>query len=151
MPRAFSSGALSIWSNADASLRFGYLSCRTLVIAAVSVVFPWSMCPMVPMLTCGLVRSNLALATGFLSPCLSRSCACSGVGSARGRRARARRPAYSPVAFAGLMARLRDRCAPRAVDDPRCSLSRRLRDDLLGDVGRDLGVRVEHHGVARPP
>ena len=68
MPRAFSSGALSIWSNADASLRFGYLSCRTLVIAAVSVVFPWSMCPMVPMLTCGLVRSNLALATGFLSP-----------------------------------------------------------------------------------
>src|SRR6476661_8085995 len=78
MPRAFSSGALSIWSNADASLRFGYLSCRTLVIAAVSVVFPWSMCPMVPMLTCGLVRSNLALATGFLSPCLSQSCACLG-------------------------------------------------------------------------
>src|SRR4051812_43733377 len=78
MPRAFSSGALSIWSNADASLRFGYLSCRTLVIAAVSVVFPWSMCPMVPMLTCGLVRSNLALATGFLSPCLTQSCACLG-------------------------------------------------------------------------
>src|SRR5690242_7063864 len=67
MPRAFSSGALSIWSNAEASLRFGYLSCSTLVIAAVSVVLPWSMCPMVPMLTCGLVRSNLALATGFLS------------------------------------------------------------------------------------
>src|SRR3954466_7500168 len=113
IPRAFSSGALSIWSNADASLRFGYLSCRTLVIAAVSVVFPWSMCPMVPMLTCGLVRSNLALATGFLSPCL-RS------------RARARGLAvvlgwyrdYSPVALAGLMARLRDRSAPRAVDGP---------------------------------
>src|SRR4029078_12277769 len=63
MPRAFSSGALSIWSKADASLMFVYLSCSTLVIAAVSVVLPWSMCPMVPMLTCGFVRSNLALAT----------------------------------------------------------------------------------------
>ena len=65
------------------------------MIAAVSVVFPWSMCPMVPMLTCGLVRSNLALATGFLSPCVSQSCACLGV------RARARVvPGYSPVALA---------------------------------------------------
>src|SRR3954466_10252893 len=125
IPRAFSSGALSIWSNADASLRSGYLSCRTLVIAAVSVVFPWSMCPMVPMLTCGLVRSNLALATGFLSPCVSQSYASLGVravlaapGSPRGRQG---------VLLAG-----------------------RLGDDLLGDVGRDLGVRVEHHGVARP-
>src|SRR6476620_3562709 len=113
MPRAFSSGALSIWSNADASLRFGYLSCRTLVIAAVSVVFPWSMCPMVPMLTCGLVRSNLALATGFLSSWL-----------------RSRTRVWGAVQV-GLLAS-------------------RLGDDLLGDVGRDLGVRVEHHGVARP-
>src|ERR671916_209799 len=67
MPRWRSSGALSIWSNADTAFRSGNLSCSTLVIAAVSVVLPWSMCPMVPMLTCGLVRSNLALATGFLS------------------------------------------------------------------------------------
>src|ERR1700710_217774 len=66
IPRAFSSGALSIWSNADASLRFGNLSCRTLVIAAVSVVFPWSMCPMVPTLRCGLVRSNFCLAIPVL-------------------------------------------------------------------------------------
>src|SRR3954466_6787896 len=73
MPRAFSSGALSIWSKADASLRFGYLSCSTLVIAAVSVVLPWSMCPMVPMLTCGLVRSNLALATEAPSGVAARS------------------------------------------------------------------------------
>src|SRR3954454_21752446 len=64
IPRWRSSGALSIWSNADAWFSVGYLSCSTLVIAAVSVVLPWSMCPMVPMLTCGLVRSNLALATG---------------------------------------------------------------------------------------
>src|SRR3712207_3333771 len=124
MPRAFSSGALSIWSKADASLRSGYLSCSTLVIAAVSVVLPWSMCPMVPMLTCGLVRSNLALATGFLSSwCRSRArtlgWACWGAG--RGR------------------------------TPPGRSLAGRLGDDLLGDVLRDLGVRVEHHGVARPP
>src|SRR3954471_2488275 len=123
MPRAFSSGALSIWSNADASLRFGYLSCRTLVIAAVSVVFPWSMCPMVPMLTCGLVRSNLALATGFLSSWLRRWCVLLGWALLGGR---------------------------RAVRPPSGLLAGRLRDDLLGDVGRDLGVRVEHHGVARP-
>jgi hypothetical protein len=43
MPRAFSSGALSIESKAEASLRVGYLSCSTLVMAAVSVVLPWSM------------------------------------------------------------------------------------------------------------
>src|SRR5512138_2881891 len=32
------------------------------VIAAVSVVFPWSTCPIVPTLTCGLLRSNFSLA-----------------------------------------------------------------------------------------
>ena len=67
MPRSLSSGALSIWSNGVKGLRSGYLSCSTLVIAAVSVVLPWSMWPMVPMLTCGLVRSNLAFATGVSS------------------------------------------------------------------------------------
>src|ERR1051325_11306020 len=38
------------------------LSALTLVSAAVSVVFPWSTCPMVPTFTWGFVRSNLALA-----------------------------------------------------------------------------------------
>jgi len=33
-----------------------------LVIAAVSVVLPWSMCPIVPMFTWGLVRSNFCFA-----------------------------------------------------------------------------------------
>ena len=42
IPRSFSSFALSIWSNALAVLTSGYLSCSTLVIAAVSVVLPWS-------------------------------------------------------------------------------------------------------------
>src|SRR5919112_271561 len=124
MPRAFSSGALSIWSKADASLRSGYLSCSTLVIAAVSVVLPWSMCPMVPMLTCGLVRSNLALATGFLSSwCRSRArtlgWACWGAGG--------------------------------DLPPPGGPLAGDLGDDFFGHVLRDLGVRVEHHGVARPP
>ena len=39
-----------------------FLSASTLVIAAVSVVFPWSMWPMVPTLTWGLFRSNFSLA-----------------------------------------------------------------------------------------
>jgi hypothetical protein len=34
------------------------VSARTLVIAAVSVVLPWSTWPIVPMLQCGLFRSN---------------------------------------------------------------------------------------------
>src|SRR6476620_3179484 len=67
IPRSFSSFALSIWSKGVKGLTSGILSCSTLVIAAVSVVLPWSMCPMVPMLTCGLVRWNLAFATGFSS------------------------------------------------------------------------------------
>ena len=37
-----------------------------LVIAAVSVVLPWSTCPIVPTLICGLVRSNFCLATLLL-------------------------------------------------------------------------------------
>src|SRR5437763_7649985 len=113
IPRSRSSFALSIWSNGVKGFTSGNLSCRTFVMAAVSVVFPWSMCPMVPMLTCGLVRSNLALATGFLSSWL-----------------RSRTRVWGAV-LVGLLAS-------------------RLGDDLLGDVGRDLGVRVEHHGVARP-
>src|SRR5512135_643553 len=38
------------------------LSAATLVSAAVSVVLPWSMWPIVPTLTCGLERSNFSLA-----------------------------------------------------------------------------------------
>src|SRR5688572_14312405 len=59
MPRAFSSGALSIWSYAVNVAPPVFAS--TLVIAAVSDVLPWSTCPIVPMLQCGFVRSNFAL------------------------------------------------------------------------------------------
>src|SRR5947207_8962637 len=60
MPRAFSSGAASIWSYALASPP--NFAARIVVIAAVSVVLPWSTCPIVPTFTCGFVRSNFALA-----------------------------------------------------------------------------------------
>src|SRR5436190_19311559 len=60
MPRAFSSGAASIWSYALASPPNIFDS--TVVIAAVRVVLPWSTCPIVPTFTCGLVRSNLLFA-----------------------------------------------------------------------------------------
>jgi hypothetical protein len=43
MPRAFSSGALSIDSNDRTSVVPPTESARTFVIAAVSVVLPWSM------------------------------------------------------------------------------------------------------------
>src|SRR5918993_60010 len=59
MPRAFSSGALSIWSNAT-NCTFGLFFASTFVIAAVNVVLPWSTCPIVPMFTCGLERSNFS-------------------------------------------------------------------------------------------
>src|SRR4051794_17578011 len=62
MPRWRSSGALSISSKATAVPP--PCSASTFVIAAVSVVLPWSMCPMVPTLTCGLFRSNFCLAIG---------------------------------------------------------------------------------------
>jgi hypothetical protein len=45
----------------------------TVVIAAVSVVLPWSTWPMVPTFTCGLVRSNLLFA---ISNSEKRRCPC---------------------------------------------------------------------------
>src|SRR5205823_12581325 len=65
MPRSFSSGALSIWSKGVKSA--SPFSARTLVMAAVSVVLPWSMCPIVPMFTWGLFRSNLSFGMLLLS------------------------------------------------------------------------------------
>ena len=60
IPRSRSSGALSIESKARYSAE--PFSARYLLIAAVSDVLPWSMWPIVPMFTCGLVRSNFFLA-----------------------------------------------------------------------------------------
>jgi hypothetical protein len=65
IPLAFSSGALSISSYLIAD---ALPSCdNAIVIAAVSVVFPWSTCPIVPMFTCGFVLSNFAFAIASIS------------------------------------------------------------------------------------
>src|SRR5258708_1249025 len=132
IPRSFSSFALSIWSNALAVFASGYLSGSTLVIAAVRGVFPWSMCPMVPMLTCGLVRWNLAFATGVSS--LRSVPTVVGVWRSRG----------APAAD-GLLLLLG--CTDY---DWCCLLASCLGDDFLGDARRDLGIRVELHAVVRP-
>src|SRR5688500_3534283 len=60
MPRSRSSGALSIESKARYSAE--PFRARYLEIAAVRLVLPWSMWPIVPMLTWGLLRSNFFLA-----------------------------------------------------------------------------------------
>ena len=65
MPRAFSSGALSIWSYAMYEPPF--VSAITFVSAAVSVVLPWSTWPIVPTFTCGLLRSNFSFDTEITS------------------------------------------------------------------------------------
>src|SRR5580698_6036403 len=117
IPRWRSSGALSIWSNAKVAFSVGNLSCSTFEIAAVRVVLPWSMCPMVPMLTCGLVRSNFAFAT--VSSCGLVRSRCAGL---------PRRHWIYQVGRLGLLAA-------------------RLLDDLLRDGPGDLGVGVELHAV----
>src|SRR5215204_4307439 len=62
IPRSRSSGALSIESKARYSAE--PFRARYLLIAAVRLVLPWSMWPIVPTLTCCLLRSNFFLATG---------------------------------------------------------------------------------------
>src|SRR5262245_457086 len=49
-----------------------FFVCSTFVIAAVNVVLPWSMCPIVPMFTCGFVRSYFAFAMARTSRTYSR-------------------------------------------------------------------------------
>src|SRR4051794_35583807 len=73
MPRSRSSGALSIESKA----RYSALPFRAryLEIAAVRLVLPWSMWPIVPILTWGLVRSNFFLATRPSYSLTRRGCA----------------------------------------------------------------------------
>jgi hypothetical protein len=71
MPRCFSSGALSIWSNGVNEV-LGLFSDKTFVMAAVSVVLPWSMCPIVPTFKWGFDRSNFCLAICRTTPDLGR-------------------------------------------------------------------------------
>src|SRR5262249_35245959 len=66
MPRARSSGALSMESNARNSA--SPFSASTFVMAAVSVVLPWSTWPIVPTFACGLLRSNFPFAIADFPP-----------------------------------------------------------------------------------
>ena len=65
IPRAFSSGALSI----ESYERFADKPdlANAIVIAAVSVVLPWSTWPIVPILTCGFDLSNFSFAIVHLT------------------------------------------------------------------------------------
>src|ERR1700704_86991 len=104
---------------------------------------------MVPMLTCGLVRSNFAFATGVLLRTFwFANAGCAGglwFFSTLGLAARSLRPsACNSQPTAG------DH-SPTAAHYFRASLlARRLCDDLLGDVLRNLAVGVELHAVTRP-
>src|SRR3954463_12502660 len=71
MPRARSSGALSM-SPKLFTFAWPFIA-RTFVIAAVSVVLPWSTCPIVPTFTCGLLRSNFSL---FMAKVSGSECIC---------------------------------------------------------------------------
>src|SRR3954465_7526196 len=66
MPRWRSSGAASIEAKSRAAVPVP-LSDSTFVIAAVRVVLPWSMCPIVPTLRCGFERSNFCFAIWVIS------------------------------------------------------------------------------------
>src|SRR3989442_5191488 len=67
IPRSRSSGALSIDPYSRTAIALFFV-CSTFVIAAVNVVLPWSMCPIVPMFTCGFVRSYFAFAMICVPP-----------------------------------------------------------------------------------
>src|SRR2546423_9116601 len=75
MPRSRSSGALSIWSKAT-YLLVALALASTLVMAAVKVVLPWSMWPIVPTFTCGFVLSNFffAICVSSLKQCSVHTC-----------------------------------------------------------------------------
>src|SRR5665647_2949649 len=86
---------------------------------------------MVPILTCGLVRSNLAFATVSswdLGSCAGRCRSSDGPAGRAGRYG-------SVIRFCG--------------GDPWDSLAPGLLDDLLGNAPRNLGVTVELHRVNR--
>src|SRR5262249_41953394 len=91
-----------------------------------------------PMLTCGLVRSNFAFATGVLLKDFLGSYA----------RARCADAIFSTSGSYGRWPA--DRMQHTARRGRRGSLPGGLGDDLLGDALRDLAVGVELHAVVRP-
>src|SRR5690348_16868800 len=126
MPRSRSSGALSIWSKAT------YLEppalASTLVIAAVSVVLPWSMCPIVPTFTCGLFRTNFCFPIAHYLLKIP---------------ARADRFSTAPLR------QVSSSCYP--LRRARLACASRLTLDFLGQVFRHFLVVRELHGIRGAP
>src|SRR6476619_4201435 len=102
---------------------------------------------MVPMLTCGFVRSNFAFATSMSSwtvlvlvvkQCVDLCSCCSP------RRQQVRFTDRSPS-----RRRLLDSGPAPSLGPggPRFSLTRRLRDDLLRHLCGNFRIGIEHHGV----
>src|SRR5436305_1294072 len=138
MPRSRSSGALSIESK-DRNLMFGLCFDSTLVIAAVKVVLPWSMCPIVPTFTCGLLRSNFSLA--MIRSFMSSAAADSESLFVFPQRLRAGLSIFRP---------LRGRCTGEAPVPPKSLPSRPtlvLSDNLLGNMARCFFIAREVHRV----
>src|SRR5262249_57231891 len=71
-------------------------SARTARMAAVSVVLPWSMCPIVPTLTCGLVLVKVSLAIALL--CLAVLACSTPCGITYGHRPELAQPPHTPTA-----------------------------------------------------
>src|SRR3954454_17487368 len=105
---------------------------------------------MVPMLTCGFVRSNFAFATSMSSwtvlVLVVKQCVdlCS-----------YRSPRWQQVRFTDpspSLSRLLDSGPAPSLGPggPRFSLTRRFRDDLLRHLRRNFSVGIENHGVVRP-
>ena len=152
MPRTTSSGARSIRSNGTYAAV--PRSARTLVIAAVRVVLPWSTWPIVPMLRCGLVRAYACLGM-FLPPVRrrpggNRETRVAGDPPPRGlpaaRLAGGRRTGEGSASQAGRLARGQ---RARRVSRFRAHRSGRRHPGRAG--GRDKGGAGEHavhHGPA---
>src|SRR4051795_11618591 len=106
---------------------------------------------MVPMLTCGLLRSNFAFATAVSS---SDCFVCPGLWMRPDLFVPTEDPQTQPVylrwfSSARLAAGRTATCASAQVaDNP--LLARRFGDDFLPHALRTFRIRVEHHRVRRP-
>src|SRR5262249_60769858 len=102
-------------------------------MAAVSVVLPWSMCPMVPTFTWGFLRSNFAFAMGVLPP--------SRPSFARSARLRGLREARTALA---------QRLGPDALRH-RLVVGELHREGRAPPAGRPAAPRVSAHLREGPP